>query len=246
MFVVLLLAAWLLCSRLGLVNPYLLPPPGKVAQAFWQLTADGSLLRHAAISLLRVLAGFGITCLLALPSGILLGMFPRAAAYVRLPLEFLRHVPPLALIPMLILWLGIGEASKLTIIVLASFFPVFFNTTSGVAGCDSQLIEMGKSFGLTRRQVFSRIILPSAAADMLIGLRLGIGYCYRALIGAELIAAVSGLGYLILDAQQLSRSDLVMVGIFAVGVIGIITDWLFVRLTRRFIHWRKADQHVWS
>ncbi len=143
---------------------------------------------------------------------------------------------------MLILWFGIGEASKTAVIVLATFFPVFLNTVDGVSRCDRKLIEVGRTLGLTERERFLRIILPSSLPSVLTGLRLGLGYSWRALIGAELIAASSGLGYLIHDAQALSRSDVIVVAIIVMGVLGALTDDLFFRLARRLVPWREEGR----
>lgn len=182
--------------------------------------------------------GFLVSCILALPLGIALGL-NRGLARLFFPLfEFLRHVPPLAVLPLLILWLGIGETSKSAVIVMAAFFPIFLNTLDGVRHCDSGLAEVGQTLGLHKRQILRRIILPAALPSIFTGLRLGLGYSWRALIGAELIAAAAGLGYMIHDAESLSRSDVIVVGVLALGCIGALSDYLFFRLANRVIPWR--------
>ena len=133
----------------------------------------------------------------------------------------------IALISLLILWFGIGETSKLIIIVLASVFPIYLNISKGFIECDRKLIEVGQSMGFSRMKIFFRISLPYAREDILVGLRTGLGYAWRALIGAEMFAAASGLGYMIVYAQQMSRSDKVLIGIFLIGFIGMLSDWLF-------------------
>ena len=147
-------------------------------------------------------------------------------------LEFMRNVPPISLIALLILWFGIGETSKVIIIVLASFFPMFLNMKKGLCSCDPKLLEVGRACHLSRLQCYVQIVLPYAALDILVGMRIGLGYGWRAIIGAEMIAAGSGLGYLILDAQQMSRSDKVIVGIAVIGVVGILCDRVFSLLSR--------------
>ena len=142
---------------------------------------------------------------------------------------------------MIILWFGIGETSKIVIIVLASFFPVFLNVLKGVGGCDKKYIEVGKVFDMSQKDIFLKIILPNSVPDILIGLKLGIGYSWRAIIGAELIAASSGIGYLILDAQQISRSDIVMLGIIVIGTLGIITDNIFSMVVSAYIKRKHGD-----
>ena len=241
LFPVLALLFWWTGSRLGLWNAFLLPSPEAVLDAAWKLTLNGVLPAGILASTLRIVAGFGASCAFALPLGVMLGLRPAWGRLFYPTLEFLRHVPPLALLPLLILWFGIGEGSKMAVILLATFFPVFLNTLDGVRRCDAGLIEVGRSLGLSGAQRFRRIIFPSALPSILTGLRLGLGYSWRALIGAELIAASSGLGYMIHDAEALSRSDVIVVGILALGLIGGVSDHLFFRLARAAAPWKGAS-----
>lgn len=236
-----LLLVWAACSQATLWNAYVLPSPGSVVGAARTMLENGSLQKHILVSLYRVFAGFSLALLLAFPLGIVLGMQPRCQAVFQPLLEFVRHVPPLAVMPMLILWFGIGETPKLLVVVLATFFPIFLNTLHGVAHCDGQLIEVGKSFEMSRRDIFRRIILPASLPAVLVGMRLGLGYSWRALVGAELIAASSGIGYMILDAEQLARPDIVLVGVLVIGILGSIIDWGFFRLTRQMIPWKESE-----
>ena len=233
--------AWLAGSHFSLWNSYIIPPPAEVAASFWQISSDGSLAKHLLTSVYRVFVGFCAAFLLAVPLAVLLGMFSRLSAYFDITLEALRHIPPLATIPMLILWFGIGELPKLMIVVMATFFPIFFNTLHGVASCDGKLIEVARSFGLNRREIFRRVVLPASLPSVMVGMRLGLGYSWRALVGAELIAASSGIGYMILDAQQLSRPDLVIIGILTIGVMGTLIDLIFFALTQRLIPWKVGE-----
>lgn len=228
---------WVLGAKLSIWNNYIIPSPADVFGVGQKLLVDGVLMKHVLMSLYRVFAGFFVAFMLAFPLGILLGMNARYRDYFQGLLEFARHVPPLAALPMLILWFGIGEWPKLLIVVLATFFPIFLNTLHGVASCDVKLIEVGKSFGLEGREIFQRIVLPAALPSVLVGMRLGLGYSWRALVGAELIAASSGIGYMILDAEQLARPDIVVLGILTIGILGTVIDWLFFRLTKLFIPW---------
>lgn len=224
-----LLVIWFLGSSLHSWNSYIMPSPQATWDAALHLAYSGVLFKHVAVSLYRVLAGFLIAFMLAFPLGILLGMMKRWMPYLYPFLEFVRHVPPLAMIPMLILWFGIGETSKMVVIILAAFFPVFLNTLNGVLNCDNRLLEVGISLEFKPFEQFRRIVLPAAFPYILAGMQLGLGYSWRALIGAELIAASSGIGYMILDAEQLSRPDIMIVGILTIGIFGSIIDLLFIR-----------------
>ena len=232
------LAVWLIASSAGLTNAYLLPSPGRIAEAAGELLADGELIRHIAASLWRVLFGFALTALIALPLAFLTGIFAPLGGYLGWVLEALRVTPPLALVPLLILWLGIGEASKLTIVVLASFFPVYMNALVGIREADGKLIELARTLDLTRGETALHVLLPAALPGIVNGLRLGFGYSWRALVGAELVAASAGLGYLIIDASEMARTDRVFVGIFAIAALGALTDWLFRRAAARLMPWR--------
>lgn len=234
---VILVVFWQLLSKTGLWSAYLLPPPEIVMEAGKELFEANILWEHIFVSLARVLGGFLLACLLAFPLAILLALHPRLSPWFTPTLNFFRHTPPLALIPILILWLGIGESTKLSIIILASFFPIFLNTESGIRNADFHLIEVGKSLGYSKKMIFQKIILPASLPSIALGMRLGMGYSWRALIGAEMIAASSGLGYLILDAEQMSRSDIIIVGILSIGILGTFMDLFFRKLYQDWLPW---------
>jgi ABC-type nitrate/sulfonate/bicarbonate transport system permease component len=217
---------WLLCSA-KLVNQYLIPSPQKVFSAWLDLLLSGELGRHAAISLYRVFAGYGISLCLALPLALLFYYSVRLRKLFHGFLEFLRSVPPLAMIPLLILWLGIGESSKLAVIVLATFFPVFLNALGGFDSTDGRWLELSRSLELSFFRHLRWILVPAAMPQIAVGLRLGFGYAWRALLGAELFASAAGLGYLISDAQEMARVDQVFAGILTIGFLGLIFDTLF-------------------
>ncbi len=228
---------WLVASGLQMVNSYLLPSPAGVARTALLLFEQGVLADHVATSLYRVLGGFCLTFLVAFPLAVVLGMNRRLIPYVDPLLHFVRHIPPIACIPLLILWLGIGEASKLAVIMLAAFFPLFLNTLAGIRQCDTKLVEVGQVFGFTKKEQFLTIILPASLPSVILGMRLGLGYSWRALIGAELIAASAGIGYMIIEAEQLSRPDVVIVGILVIGLFGYLIDYAFLRFSRLIVPW---------
>lgn len=235
-----LVMIWQITSSLNIFSPYLLPSPLTTLDTAKQLFIEGLLLKHLLISLQRVFFGFILAALAAIPLGIICGRSNRFQNYVWPLLEFMRHIPPLAAIPLIILWFGIGEPSKLVIIFLASFFPLFLNTYSGIKNCDAKILEVGRSLHFSPLQQAKLIELPAALPAIAVGLQLSLGYSWRALIGAELIAASSGIGYMILDAEQMSRPDIVLVGILTIGIVGSVIDSVFFHLTNRLLPWNNV------
>ncbi|MCY6485107.1 ABC transporter permease [Clostridium aestuarii] len=233
---ILILILWWSGSKFNMFNSYIIPAPERVVQTAWNLIKKGLLIKHLGVSLYRVFIGFCITFVIAFPLAIIVGMKKKVYEYLEPILEFIRHIPPIALIPMLILWFGIGEISKISVIVLATFFPVFLNTLNGVMNCDGKLIEVGKVFDFNKKQEFFKIILPQAMPSIIVGMQLGLGYSWRSLVAAELIAASTGIGYMINDAEQLSRPDIIIVGIFTIGIVGCCVDYIFIKITNIFIH----------
>jgi sulfonate transport system permease protein len=230
---VVILIAWKLVTEIGVWNSYILPPPEKVFKTFIDMIIDGSIFINIYASMKRVIVGFIISAILGIPLGIFFGVHKNVYEYFKPLINFLRNTPPLALIPMLILWFGIEEKSKIIIIILASFFPIFTNTLKGIRDCDPKLVEVGEIFELTGLQIIFKIIIPNAILDIAIGLKIALGYSFRAIIGAELVAASSGLGYLISDGKEMSKTDVVIVGIIVIGVLGILTDYIFSRLVKK-------------
>lgn len=218
---------WYMVSRLGLLSAYVLPPPSKVWSSFIKMLVTGELWKDIYISYVRVMKGFSIAFVLAFLLGMVRSLLPASGRYYEFIVQFFRNVPPLSMIPLLILWCGIGEMTKTVIIVLASFFPMYLNIVKGFTGCDRKLMEVGEMFGYSKGRRFLRIVLPYALADILVGMRIGLGYSWRAIIGAEMVAASTGLGHMILFAQQMSRTDKVIVGILVIGIVGYVTDRVF-------------------
>lgn len=242
--ILLVMGGWFLLCRLGHISPYILPPPEKVWNSFCKMLASGELLRDVGISFARVLQGFFIAFFLAFWLGMFRFLVPASEKYYDSIVQFLRNVPPLSLIPLLILWCGIGELTKIIIIILTSFFPMYLNIVKGFTGCDRRLLEVGDAFGYSKLEKFLRIVLPYASADILVGMRIGMGYSWRAIIGAEMIAASTGVGHMILFAQELSRTDKVLVGIFVIGFVGLATDKLFGFLLKKLF--KGAGENGWN
>lgn len=235
------LCCWWLTAHFAIVSPFLLPSPANVAIAALRLGMDGTLWHHALISIRRVMLGFALSAVLGIVAAVLLAVQPRLRDMLDPPLEFLRQIPPLALLPLLILWLGIGEAQKIGVIVLSCFFPIFLGTLDGLVRTNRNLVEVGVVCCLPRAAILWRVILPDAAPSIVTGLRIGLGYSWRALVGAELIAASAGLGYMIEDAQTLARTDIVLVGVLVIGILGMIAEWLARLAVRRFVPWARID-----
>ncbi|MCH5277700.1 MAG: ABC transporter permease [Desulfovibrionaceae bacterium] len=230
MLPLLLLLAWQLATGLGLVSAYLLPSPSSVLRTAGDMIESGVLARHMAASLGRVARGFSLSVAAGCALAAGLAHLPRLEKALDPVLSFMRMTPPLATIPLLILWFGIGEATQVVIIILASFFPVYLNARAGFARLDAPFRELAATLSLSRLDYARYFALPAALPSIITGVRLSFGYSWRALIAAELIAAGSGLGYMISDAEQMQRVDVVMVGIFAIGLVGWALDALFRRI----------------
>lgn len=232
----LLILVWIIIAKLHIFNSYIIPSPTTILITTIELLKSGELIKNLVISLNRVIIGFLITFLIAFPLAIFLGRRKKVMPYVEPFLEFMRHIPPIAMIPILILWLGIGESSKLVIIILATFFPIFSNTLTGITNYDEKLLEVGDVFHFSNIDKFTKIIFPQALPSILTGIQLGLGYSWRSLMGAELVAASSGIGYMIIDAEQLSRPDIVIVGILSIGILGYTIDYIFLKLSMKILY----------
>ena len=242
--VLIILAIWTIITKMELVSSYVLPSPSKVFNSFIKMLQSGEIFEDIYISYLRVLQGFFIATLLAFLLAMIRVTLPKYNDYYESIVQFLKNVPPLSLIPLLILWLGIGETTKISIIVLTSFFPIYLNTVKGFESCDKKLLEVGQVYGYSKVSSFFKIRLPYAMSDILVGMRVGLGYSWRAIISAEMIAASSGIGHMILFAQQMSRTDKVIVGILVIGVVGYITDRLFALIIDKTL--KGANNNGWN
>lgn len=227
-----ILVLWEIAARRGWLNAYLLPAPLKVLRAGIGLARSGELQRDVWASVQRVLIGFAAAVLSAVPVAVAVAECRPLERLLRFPLNFLRATPPLALLPLLVLWFGIGEPAKWIVIVLASFFPILLNTVAGLRSVPPDLLEMARTLDLTPFERVRFVILPSALPTFVAGLRLAFGDCWRALVAAELIATSVGLGFLIMDAQAIARIDVVYAGILVIGTLGFLADRAFLLLTR--------------
>jgi len=233
-----LLALWEAVVQAGWVGAHLLPPPSELVRTLHDLATDGALLGHIGISSLRVLAGFAIGASLALLVGAAVGLSRQAEAYLDPTFQALRAIPSLAWVPLLLLWLGIDEAPKITLIAIGAFFPVYLNFVAGIQNVDRKLVEVGGIFGLKGWALVARIFLPATLPNLFTGLRSGLSLAWMFLVAAELIAATRGLGYLLTDGRETARADLVIVAIIVLALLGKLSDGVLQRAEKRLLGWR--------
>ncbi|WP_372007523.1 ABC transporter permease [Paenibacillus chitinolyticus] len=233
-----LLAVWQAAGMSGLVGKEQLPTPSDIARRFAELGLNGELLRHIGVSFVRAASGFGLGALAGLLTGLFTGIGKMIERTLDPSLQMLRTVPLLALIPLFILWFGIGEFSKILMISLAAFFPVYLNTFTGIRGVDSKLYEVTRILRYSRSQQLRKLIIPSALPHILLGLRLAMGVSWLVLVFAELMGTSAGIGYMIEDARTYSNTDIVFVGIILFACVGSLSDLAVRALERRWLGWR--------
>ncbi|WP_234195129.1 aliphatic sulfonate ABC transporter permease SsuC [Pseudacidovorax sp. NFM-22] len=239
---VLLVALWQAGSSLGWLSSRVLPAPVDVLRAAWQLTVSGELWTHVKVSAGRALAGLAVGGGLGLALGLLTGSVRFFETLLDSTIQMVRNIPALALIPLVILWFGIDESAKLFLISVAVFFPIYLNTFHGIRNVDPQLIEMGRTYGLSRWQLYRQVILPGALSSILVGLRFSLGLMWVILIVAETISAQAGIGYLTMNAREFLQTDVVLVGILLYALLGKLAD-LFARgLERWWLRWHPGYQ----
>ncbi|SDI41440.1 NitT/TauT family transport system permease protein [Pseudomonas flavescens] len=240
--IILFLLVWEAIPRLGWVNPGYLSPPSAVLAAIADLVRSGDLLRHLQASLLRSLVGLLLAIASGVSLGLLMGWFARLENVLDPLLQLFRQTSALALFPVFILFLGIGEWSKIAIIFWASFWPILLSTISGVKQVDNLLVNSALSMGANRRFLFLNIVLPSASPSIFTGVRLAGAYCITALVAAEMIGAHSGLGFLTLNSQEVFQIPSMYAGILLLAVVGLLLNGLLALLERRFTRWRRGLQ----
>jgi ABC-type nitrate/sulfonate/bicarbonate transport system permease component len=236
-----LIALWWYVSTelLDRTTRALLPPPQAIAIAAWELIRTGDLVRHLVDSLRREVVAF-LWALSAVPLGIAMGWWKRVEQQVDPIVEMLRPVPPLAWIPLSILWFGVGNTQNEFIIFLGCFFPILVNTVAGVKGVEPNLVRAARCLGAGERQTLWRVVLRAALPQIVTGIRVGLGVGWMALVAAELVGASSGLGFLINDARTVLRTDYVIVGMATIGIVGLLIDRLIRAFSRRLMPWSQA------
>ncbi|MEU9029118.1 ABC transporter permease subunit [Streptomyces sp. NPDC048383] len=233
-----LLAVWETAPRLGLVDATFLPPVSEVALAWWELLGDGQLGEHARASLTRSFGGFAIAVVVAVPLGLLIGWYRPVAAFLGPLLELFRNTAALALLPVFVLLLGIGETSKVSIVVYACVWPILLNTISAVGNADPTLVRLARSMDLSTPRLFQKVILPSSVPAIFTGIRLAGAVSILVLVAAEMIGAKAGLGYLINASQYNFAIPQMYAGIITISAIGVAFNQVLVTIERRLSVWR--------
>jgi sulfonate transport system permease protein len=235
-----LLALWQVASQTGLMPTRTLAAPSQVISSFWQLTADGSLQHHLIVSLGRVAQGMVFAILVGGSLALVSGLSRIGEYVVDAPMQMLRTLPVLALIPLFIIWFGIGELPKVALVAVAATFPIYLTLYSGIRGVDVKLVELAKIIGLSRAGLIRHVILPAALPSALVGLRYSLGISWLILVAAEQVNATSGIGYLMNDARDFMRTDVLVLGLLIYALLGLIVDILVRWLERRLLAWRPS------
>jgi len=217
----------------------LLPPPTAIFSAAWELLSSGELLRHARDSLKREMVAF-LWASISIPIGIAMGWSKMIDEQMDPIMEMLRPIPPLAWIPLSILWFGVGDEQNQFIIFLGIFFPILLNTINGVKGIEPNLIRAARCLGASEANILWRIVVKAALPQIVTGIRIGLGVGWMALVAAELVGANSGLGFLINDARTVLRTDYIIVGMASIGIIGLLLDQIIRELGRRLLPWSRG------
>jgi sulfonate transport system permease protein len=234
-----LFAAWIYFSGNGSFAESELPKPSSVFKVISELDKRDQLWWNISASLQRVALGYFLGTLCALLLGSAAGLNKVVNQLVTPLLQAIRAVPSLAWVPLLIIWLGIGEGPKLTLIGIGAFFPVFTTVVSGIKNVDRHLVEVGRAYGLKRWAIIKGIYLPAAAPQIFSGLRLGLAQSWLFLVAAELIASAKGLGFLLIDSQSSARTDIVIFSILALAILGKISDLILATIEKRVLAWNK-------
>ncbi|MCG2578291.1 ABC transporter permease [Dechloromonas sp. XY25] len=256
---VLVLILWEACSRAGLFSAVVMPAPSAVAAKWWayllpaqqpvegQSTLtwllSGEMLHDAYSSLFRVIAGFLIGAGLALPLGLMMGASTRVYALFNPLMQILRPIPPIAYIPLAILWFGLGNPPSFFLIAIGAFFPVLMNTIAGVRQVDGIYLRAARNLGVNQWTMFTRVILPAATPYILAGVRIGIGTAFIVVIVSEMIAVNDGLGFRILEAREFMWSDKIIAGMITIGLLGLAIDTAVSRLNNHLLRWHRGLEH---
>jgi len=235
---IIVLIIWQLAGVFDLVSKTVLPTPLDILLAFQELIKTGELFGHLSISVFRAAAGFFIGGSLGIILGTIVGFSTRSEQYLDPSVQMLRTVPHLAVAPLFVLWFGFGETSKVLLIADGAFFPLYVNAFLGIRGVDSKLFDVARVLEFSKRKLITKLILPAALPNLLLGARLSLGVAWVSLVVAELMGSTEGIGYMIMDARQFSNTDIVFVGIIIFAFVGKFSDSLVRLLEVKFLRWR--------
>lgn len=237
LFPILMIVLWQILGQSEIISSSILPTPLDVVDAAIKLTSSGKLQEHVLISTERALIGFLIGGIIGFTLGLLNGTVKFFEITTDTTMQMIRTIPHLALIPLVILWFGIGESAKIFLVALGVMFPVYINTFSGIQNVDRKLIEMGTVYGLSKWKLFVNIILPGALSSILVGIRYALGVMWMSLIVAETIGADSGIGYMATSAREFMQMDIVVLTIVLYAILGKLSDYIAKLFERRFLKW---------
>ena len=240
-------AAWVYVTETGIADELFLPGPEAVYHSFFKVATKGyqgaTLFEHVMTSLYRILAGFGLACVVGIPLGIAMGVSRSANAVFNPVIEFYRPLPPLGLYTLLVMWLGIGEESKLALLFLAGLPGIIIATIQAVTTINPVYMRAAKSLGATRVQLLRHVYLPGAGPTILTGMRISLGFVYTVLVAAEIVAATAGIGWMIWDAAKFLLSDVVIMGLFVLGITGVLLDIIMRMIGKVLMPWTRSS-HV--
>jgi len=239
---VLLIILWQVASSLGLIGNRLMPAPSAVLVAAWDKLTSGELIANIAVSGSRALSGLVVGGGIGFVFGLANGLSRLSLRLTDTTFQMIRTIPNLALIPLVILWFGIGEEAKLFLTSLGVFFPIYLNTLHGVRNVDPQLIEMGRVYGMSRWTLFRRVILPGALPSIFVGLRFSLGIMWLTLIVAETLSASSGIGHMAMQAREFMMTDVVVLALVVYALLGKLADVIVIGLERLTLQWHPAFQ----
>lgn len=235
--VAIILVAWEAADMAGMLRAYTLPPLKTIVATTVEYAQKGALLNNIIVSLIRVLEGFAIALAAGFVLGVLVSVFPRFETFTDLLIQIVRPIPPIAWIPLAILWFGIGQSSKVFIIFLGAFFPIFVNTVDGIKNIDSRYYELVQVYEVPTLEMIRSITIPGALPSITTGIRLGLGNAWVCVVAAEMIGATSGVGFMLADGRSLSRPDVVILGMLIVGIFGKLMDDVLKVIREKIITW---------
>ncbi|GCE82154.1 aliphatic sulfonates transporter permease [Komagataeibacter diospyri] len=239
---VILVLLWQGTCSMGIVSTRLVASPVQVIMTGWSLLRDGTLGANLGVSLARAATGLLIAVALGVGFALVSGLSRLGEDLVDAPLQILRTLPALAMVPLFILWFGIGETPKIALVALGATFPIYLNLHKGIRSIDPRLLEMTRTLGLSRVRTIRDVILPGALPDLLVGLRFAVGMSWLMLVVAEQVNAESGIGHMMMEAQDFMRTDIIMVGLVIYGLLGLVSDQIVRLMERTFLSWRPSHR----